>query len=166
LRDFAVPMSTNLSCSTTSPKPRASRSFTSASRQFAQGAREMALAQSVESSNRIEGVTVAPDRLRPLCQQGYEVGRYISLERLVEEAKTAVDLVVAWNSNDVEDIAGDFRTVLGAAGFGGAPLTVGISNRQKQKHSHKFLYTTGSNQQTFTAISECRNCLPPFLTHA
>ena len=28
--------------------------------------REMALVQSVESSNRIEGVTVAPDRLRPL----------------------------------------------------------------------------------------------------
>ncbi len=28
--------------------------------------REMALVQSVESSNRIEGVTVAADRLRPL----------------------------------------------------------------------------------------------------
>src|SRR5215210_2370756 len=28
--------------------------------------RETALVQSVESSNRIEGVTVAPDRLRPL----------------------------------------------------------------------------------------------------
>jgi hypothetical protein len=28
--------------------------------------REMALVQSVESSNRIEGVTVAPNRLRPL----------------------------------------------------------------------------------------------------
>jgi hypothetical protein len=28
--------------------------------------REMALIQSAESSNRIEGVTVAPDRLRPL----------------------------------------------------------------------------------------------------
>lgn len=34
--------------------------------QLLQALREMALVQSVESSNRIEGVTVAPDRLRPL----------------------------------------------------------------------------------------------------
>jgi hypothetical protein len=34
--------------------------------QLLRALREMALVQSVESSNRIEGVTVAPDRLRPL----------------------------------------------------------------------------------------------------
>src|SRR3981189_2813950 len=34
--------------------------------QLLKALRETALVQSVESSNRIEGVTVAPDRLRPL----------------------------------------------------------------------------------------------------
>lgn len=38
--------------------------------QLLKALREMALVQSVESSNRIEGVTVAPDRLRPLVVGG------------------------------------------------------------------------------------------------
>jgi Fic family protein len=40
--------------------------YTRQSPQILKALREMALIQSVESSNRIEGVTVAPDRLRPL----------------------------------------------------------------------------------------------------
>lgn len=40
--------------------------FTRQSPQVLKSLREMALVQSVESSNRIEGVEVAPDRLRPL----------------------------------------------------------------------------------------------------
>jgi Fic family protein len=40
--------------------------FTRQSPQALKSLREMALVQSVESSNRIEGVEVAPDRLRPL----------------------------------------------------------------------------------------------------
>ena len=40
--------------------------YTRQSPQMLKALREMALVQSVESSNRIEGVTVAPDRLRPL----------------------------------------------------------------------------------------------------
>ena len=40
--------------------------YTHQSAQVLKALREMALVQCVESSNRIEGVTVAPDRLRPL----------------------------------------------------------------------------------------------------
>jgi Fic family protein len=40
--------------------------YTKQSPQLLQALREMAMVQSVESSNRIEGVTVQPDRLRPL----------------------------------------------------------------------------------------------------
>jgi Fic family protein len=59
--------------------------------------RETALVQSVESSNRIEGVTVAPDRLRPLVLEGArprdrseeEIQGYRrALERIHTEAKT------------------------------------------------------------------------------
>src|SRR5262249_17509229 len=42
--------------------------YTRQSPQILKALREAALIQSVESSNRIEGVTVAPDRLRPLVQ--------------------------------------------------------------------------------------------------
>jgi hypothetical protein len=65
-----------------------------------------------ESPNRIEGVTVAPNRLRPLLlgntkprdrseqeiqryQHRNEAGRYISLERLVEESKEVAS-ATAW----------------------------------------------------------------------
>src|SRR5436305_11075240 len=40
--------------------------YTRQSPQLLKALRETALVQSVESSNRIEGITVAPDRLRPL----------------------------------------------------------------------------------------------------
>jgi hypothetical protein len=40
--------------------------YTRQAPQVLRALREMALVQSVESSNRIEGVTVASDRLRPL----------------------------------------------------------------------------------------------------
>ena len=40
--------------------------FTRQSPQVLKALREAAIIQSAESSNRIEGVTVAPDRLRPL----------------------------------------------------------------------------------------------------
>jgi Fic family protein len=59
--------------------------------------RETALVQSVESSNRIEGVTVAPDRLRPLVLENArprdrseeEIQGYRrALERIHAEAKT------------------------------------------------------------------------------
>src|SRR5579871_5090807 len=42
--------------------------YTKQSPQLLQILRAAALIQSVESSNRIEGVTVAPDRLRPLVE--------------------------------------------------------------------------------------------------
>ena len=40
--------------------------YTRQSPQLRKALREMAMVQSVESSNRIEGVTVEPERLRPL----------------------------------------------------------------------------------------------------
>ncbi|MFO0970444.1 MAG: hypothetical protein U0793_33275 [Gemmataceae bacterium] len=40
--------------------------YTKQAPQLLKALREMAMVESVESSNRIEGVTVAPDRLRPL----------------------------------------------------------------------------------------------------
>ena len=66
LRDFAVPMSTNWLLNDLAEAKGKQELYTRQSPQLLKALREMALVQSVESSNRIEGVTVAPDRLRPL----------------------------------------------------------------------------------------------------
>jgi len=66
LRDFAVPMSTNWLLNDLAEAKGKQELYTRQSPQVLKSLREMALVQSVESSNRIEGVTVAPDRLRPL----------------------------------------------------------------------------------------------------
>jgi hypothetical protein len=70
--------------------------------------REQAIIQSVESSNRIEGVTVAASRLRPLVigkarprdRSDFQVVRYISLERLIEERKEEYYRVLELCSRD------------------------------------------------------------------
>ncbi len=66
LRDFSVPMSTNWLLNDLAEAKGKQELYTRQSPQILKALREMALVQSVESSNRIEGVTVAPDRLRPL----------------------------------------------------------------------------------------------------
>lgn len=66
LRDFAVPMSTNWLLNDLAEAKGKQELYTRQSPQILKALREMALVQSVESSNRIEGVTVAADRLRPL----------------------------------------------------------------------------------------------------
>ena len=66
LRDFAVPMSTNWLLNDLAEAKGRQELYTRQSPQRLKALREMALVQSVESSNRIEGVTVAADRLRPL----------------------------------------------------------------------------------------------------
>src|ERR1051325_953351 len=66
LRDFAVPMSTNWLLNDIAEARGKQELYTRQSPQLLKALREMALIQSTESSNRIEGVTVAPDRLRPL----------------------------------------------------------------------------------------------------
>jgi Fic family protein len=66
LRDFAVPMSTNWLLNDLAEAKGKQELYTRQSPQLLKALREMALVQSVESSNRIEGVTVAADRLRPL----------------------------------------------------------------------------------------------------
>jgi len=66
LRDFAVPMSTNWLLNDIAEAKGKQALFTHQSPQLLKALREMALVQSVESSNRIEGVTVEADRLRPL----------------------------------------------------------------------------------------------------
>lgn len=66
LRDFAVPMSTNWLLNDIAEAKGKQALFTHQAPQFLKALREMALVQSVESSNRIEGVTVEADRLRPL----------------------------------------------------------------------------------------------------
>jgi Fic family protein len=80
--------------------------------------RETALVQSVESSNRIEGVTVAPDRLRPLVLedarprdrseeeiQGYRR----ALERIHAEAKTLAitSELLQWLHATIQEGSGD-----------------------------------------------------------
>lgn len=80
--------------------------------------RETALVQSVESSNRIEGVTVAPDRLRPLVLedarprdrseeeiQGYRR----ALERIHAEAKTLAITpeLLQWLHATIQEGSGD-----------------------------------------------------------
>ena len=66
LRDFSVPMSTNWLLNDLAEAKGKQELYTRQSPQILKALREIALVQSVESSNRIEGVTVAADRLRPL----------------------------------------------------------------------------------------------------
>jgi hypothetical protein len=66
LRDFSVPMGTTWLLNQLAEAKGKQELFTRRSPQLLNALREMALVQSVESSNRIEGVTVAADRLRPL----------------------------------------------------------------------------------------------------
>ncbi len=66
LREFTLPISTALLMSDIAEAKGKQELYTRQSPQLLKALREMALVQSAESSNRIEGVTVAPDRLRPL----------------------------------------------------------------------------------------------------
>ncbi|HTD67081.1 MAG TPA: Fic family protein, partial [Candidatus Limnocylindria bacterium] len=66
LRDHALPMSTAWLLNDIAESKGKQELFTKQSLQLLKALREMALIQSTESSNRIEGVTVAADRLRPL----------------------------------------------------------------------------------------------------
>lgn len=66
LLEFTVPMATSWLLNAISEAKGRQDLYTRQAPQVLKALREMALVQSVESSNRIEGVTVAPDRLRPL----------------------------------------------------------------------------------------------------
>ena len=66
LRDHTLPMSTAWLLNDVAEAKGKQELFTRQSPQMLKTLREMALIQSAESSNRIEGVTVAADRLRPL----------------------------------------------------------------------------------------------------
>jgi len=66
LREFTLPMSTVWLLSEIAEAKGRQELYTQQSPQLLKALREMAMVQSVESSNRIEGVTVAPERLRPL----------------------------------------------------------------------------------------------------
>ena len=72
LRDFTVPISTNWLLNDLAEAKGKQELYTRQSPQVLKALREMALVQSVESSNRIEGVTVAAERLRPLVYQGIQ----------------------------------------------------------------------------------------------
>src|SRR5436190_3893215 len=66
LRNLAVPMSTAWLLNDISEAKGKQELYTRQSPQILKALREMALIESTESSNRIEGVTVDRDRLRPL----------------------------------------------------------------------------------------------------
>ena len=66
LRDHALPMSTAWLFNDIAEAKGKQEMFTRQSPQMLKALREAAIIQSSESSNRIEGVTVAPGRLRPL----------------------------------------------------------------------------------------------------
>ena len=66
LRDHTLPMSTAWLLNDIAEAKGKQELFTHQSPQMLKTLREMALIQSTESSNRIEGITVATDRLRPL----------------------------------------------------------------------------------------------------
>lgn len=66
LRNFTVPMSTAWLLNDLAEAKGKQELYTRQAPQVLKALREMALVQSVESSNRIEGVTVAASRLRPL----------------------------------------------------------------------------------------------------
>src|SRR5438477_4693083 len=66
LRDHTMPMSTAWLLNDIAEAKGKQELFTRQSPQVLKAQREAAIIQSAESSNRIEGVTVAADRLRPL----------------------------------------------------------------------------------------------------
>src|SRR5438105_15301282 len=66
LRDFKLPMSTVWLMNDIAEAKGRHVLYTKQAPQILKALREMAMVESVESSNRIEGVTVARDRLRPL----------------------------------------------------------------------------------------------------
>ena len=66
LRNIAVPMSTNWLLNDLAEAKGKQELYTRQAPQLLKALRETALVQSVESSNRIVGVTVAADRLGPL----------------------------------------------------------------------------------------------------
>jgi Fic family protein len=66
LGDFKLPLSTVWLLSDIAEAKGRQELYTRQSPQLLKALREMAMVESVESSNRIEGVTVAPERLRPL----------------------------------------------------------------------------------------------------
>lgn len=66
LSDFKLPLSTVWLINDIAEAKGRQDLYTKQSPQILKALREMAVVESVESSNRIEGVTVAPDRLRPL----------------------------------------------------------------------------------------------------
>ncbi|WP_372806771.1 Fic family protein [Pontiella sp.] len=66
LKNYALPMSMVWMLNDIAESKGKQELFTHQSPQSLKALREMALIQSAESSNRIEGVTVAADRLRPL----------------------------------------------------------------------------------------------------
>src|SRR5258707_292883 len=66
LGDFKLPLSTVWLLSDIAEAKGKQELYTKQAPQILKALREMAMVESVESSNRIEGVTVAPDRLRPL----------------------------------------------------------------------------------------------------
>jgi Fic family protein len=68
LRDFALPTGTAWLLSDIAESKGRQELYTRQSPQILEALRQAALVQSVESSNRIEGVTVARDRLVPLIQ--------------------------------------------------------------------------------------------------
>jgi Fic family protein len=66
LSQFTMPMSTAWLLNDVAEARGKQELYTQQSPQVLKALRETALIQSAESSNRIEGVTVTPDRLRPL----------------------------------------------------------------------------------------------------
>jgi Fic family protein len=66
LRDYKLPVGTVWMMEEIAEAKGKQDLYTQQAPQLLKVLREMALVQSVESSNRIEGVTVAPERLRPL----------------------------------------------------------------------------------------------------
>jgi Fic family protein len=81
LRDFAVPMSTNWLLNDLAEAKGKQELYTRQAPQLLKALRETALVQSVESSNRIEGVTVAADRLRRLLKEMKTTGQVICIGR-------------------------------------------------------------------------------------
>jgi len=66
LHEFKLPLGTVWLSNDIAEAKGRQELYTKQSPQILQALREMAMVESVESSNRIEGVTVRPERLRPL----------------------------------------------------------------------------------------------------
>lgn len=149
--------------------------YTRQAPQLLEALRETALVQSVESSNRIEGVTVAPDRLRPLVLENAKPRN--RSEEEIRGYRRALDLIHT-SAQDLEITPGLFQKLHGLIqeGSGDAGQWKQVDNELIETHTGSppvVRFKPVGVAETASAVEELclayrhalnQNLAPPLLT--